>query len=104
MLIETECLFIQHGNLKLISRSDSSRSENTFTTSCGHCLEQMVTYGILILWQRNFALFTEKKGIGTQGLKLEIASRGKTRVVNDRGAEYEEGEMNDISSIFAHFC
>ena len=78
----------------------------TFTTSRGHCLEQMVTYGMLILWQRNFALCIGKKGIGTQGLKLEIAVMGKTRVVNDRGAEREEGEMmKDVSSTTcAYFC
>ena len=79
----------------------------TFTTSHGHsCLEQMVTYGVLILWQRNFALCIGKKGIGTQGLKLDVAAMGKTRVVNDGEAECEEGEiMNDISSITcAYFC
>lgn len=68
--------------------------------------EQMVTYGMLISWQRNFVLCTGKKGVGTQRLKLEIAAMSMTRVVNERGVECEEGEMmNDVSSIMrASFC
>lgn len=96
------------GIVKLISRTDSAQSENTYFYHFPWtlCLEQMVTYGMLILWQRNFALRIGKKGIGTQGLKLEIATMGETRVVSDRGAECEEGEMmNDISSTTcAAFC
>lgn len=96
------------GIVKLISRSGSAQSETTYSYHFPWtlCLEQMVTYGMLILWQRNFALCIGKKGIGTQRLKVEVAAMGKTRVENDRGAGCEEGEMmNDISSTTcAYLC
>lgn len=94
--------------VKLIPRSDSAQSESThfYHFPWTLCLEQMVTYGMTISWQRTFVLCAGKKGVGTQGLKLEIAAMGMTRVINDRGVEREEGEMmNDVSSIMrAYFC
>lgn len=83
------------GIVKLITRSESAQSENIhfYHFPWTLCLEQMVTYGMSILWQRNIALHVGKKGIGTQGLKLEVAPMGMTRVLGNRGAEREEGEM-----------
>lgn len=81
--------------VKLITRSESSQSENIhfYHFPWTLRLEQMVTYGMSILWQRNIALRVGKKGIGTQGLKLEVAPMGMTRVLGNRGAWHEEGEM-----------
>lgn len=83
------------GIVKLITRSESAQSENIhfYHFPWTLCLEQMVTYGMSILWQRNIALHVGKKGIGTQGLKLEVAPMGMTRVLGNRGAGREEGEM-----------
>lgn len=107
-LLRGDAYIFSAGIVKLLSRSDSAQSENThfYHFLWTLCLEQMVTYGTLILWQRNFGLRIGKKGIGTQGWKLEVAAMGKTRVRNDRGAGCEEGEMmNDISSTTrAYFC
>ncbi|KAK2519045.1 hypothetical protein Q9966_014076 [Columba livia] len=71
------------GIVKLITRSESAQSENIhfYHFPWTLCLEQMVTYGMSILWQRNIALHVGKKGIGTQGLKLEVAPMGMTRVL-----------------------
>lgn len=49
------------------------------------------------------ALYIEKI-IETQGLKLKIVAIGKTKIVNDRGAQYEIKMMNDISSECPYFC
>lgn len=94
-LLRGDVYIFSVGIVKLISRSVSEQSENTYFYHFpwALCLEQMVTYGMLILWQGNFALYIEKKGIGTHGLKLEVAAVGKTKVESDRGAGCAEGEM-----------
>jgi len=78
-LLRGNAYIFSAGVVNLVARSDSAQSENTYFHHVLWTLylEQMVTYGIIILLQRNFALHLGKKGIGTQGLKLEVAAKGK---------------------------